>query len=65
MINPIKSVAATIKRLLQVDDKVINALMPHGDSSPQHYIGGYDMLDGKSEVEAMYERDTDGWIVLD
>lgn len=65
MHNPTKSVAAAIKRLLRVDDRTASALMPNGETNPIHYVGGYDMSGGKSESQQEYERDTDGWIVLD
>lgn len=60
-----ESVIAAIKRMLRLDERIIQALMPGGEHDRQHYIGGYLTDSGKSEAQEAYERDTDGWIVLD
>lgn len=65
MHNPIKSVAAVIKRVLRVDDKTASALMPNGDQNPHHYVGGYDIRSETSEAQDEYERDTAGWQVVE
>jgi hypothetical protein len=64
MQNSIGSAAAAIKRLLRLDDRIIQALMPNGDTDRQHYVGGYLSNDGKSEAQRAYDEDTDGWTVI-
>lgn len=58
-------VIALIKRLFRLDQKMASALMPFGHESPLHYVGGYITDSGKSEAQEEYERDTDGWTILD
>jgi len=58
------SVIALIRRLLKIDVKAASGLMPFGQDSPLHYVGGYTFDDGKSDAQDAYERDTDGWIVI-
>jgi hypothetical protein len=59
------SVAAAIKRILRISDRTVEALMPGGENDRQHYIGGYLVRSDKSEVQEEYERDTEGWTIVD
>jgi hypothetical protein len=63
--NSTGSVAAAIKRILRISDRTVEALMPGGENDRQHYIGGYLNASGKSEIQEEYERDTEGWIIVD
>ena len=58
------SVVAAIKRLLGITDGQAAALMPYGDASPTHFVGGYIPQDGMSETDRMLEEDNEGWDVI-
>jgi hypothetical protein len=64
MTIPTESAAAVIRRLLRLSDKVVAALMPHGEDSPQHHVGGYLTDSGKSETDEMLDRDNQGWDII-
>ena len=61
----IGSVTAAIKRILRIGDSAVAVLMPGGENDRQHYIGGYTTASDKSEAQEEYERDTQGWEVID
>ena len=63
MHNPTGSVRAIIKRILRITDEQAAVLMPGGEYSPAHFVGGY-MQPDSDDVERMRREDEEGWEVI-
>ena len=63
MPNLIELTIARIKRAAGLTDEQMQALMPHGPNSPEHYVGGIvqGVPDKRSWAEKEYEKDNEGW----
>lgn len=62
-VNNTESVIARIKKLLRLDDKQVDVLMPHGEHTQQgHFVGGYIASEGKSwKQQILDEEAKEGW----